>query len=268
VNVTPDGRRYLAIANGERVARPFHYRWLVPWICGTHARRWRWTAEISTAGLALTAAWWVQLHGFDWRYQLAAPFLVAGLMGVWGFNRTYPVLVDAPAMLLALLAACTLEAGWWPAAIVFVLLAGATKETAPGFAALWAWNPVLLVGLVAPAIRFLQRSGEDVLDERNAWILAHPFRAAREFHQGRWLDWRLMVAPWGVLLTALWEPDVQLVVVLAVAYGQLLVATDSVRLYQWAWPAALVAALGVVPAELLAVAVIAHLYNPFAGDGC
>lgn len=267
MNVTPDGRRYLALAAGERIARPFWLRWFIPWLCGTEARRWYWTAQLSTAGLALTAVWWTELHGLDWQYQLAAPFLVIGLAGVWRFNRTYPILVDAPAMLLALLAACFLEAGWWPLAVVTAVVAGATKETAPIFAAAWS-GPLLLIGLIPPLVRYCMKAGPDVLDDRNAWILQHPVQAARQFHAGRWDDWRLMVAPWGVLIAALWQPDWRLALVLVLAYGQLLVATDTVRLYQWAWPTVLVACLGVLPAELLALAVVLHLVNPWKGDGC
>lgn len=267
MNVTPDGHRYLSIANGQRIARPFHLRWLVPWICGTEAQRWKWCAQLSTIGIALTAVWWTELHGFDWRYQIAAPFLVIGLAGVWRFNRTYPVLVDAPALLCALLAACMYSQHWYIPAVVLALVAGMCKETAPVFAAAWS-GPLLLVGLLAPAVRLFWKSGDDVLDERNAWILAHPVRAAREFHAGHGRDWRLLVAPWGVLLVALYQPGPRLALVLVLAYGQLLVATDSVRLYQWAFPTVMVGALGTIPPAWLAIAVVLHLLNPWAGDGC
>jgi len=268
MRVSPDGQRYIAVGTGARVAVPFHLRWLVPFVCGASALRWLVSTLGALAGLLVCSAWFVSLCGASGWKVWAAPLLVLGLPGVVKINLRYPVLVDAPAMFLAILAACLSLVGWWPAAIAVVLVAGMVKETSPLFAALFAWNPLLLVGLVAPLVRWLvRRPGSDVLDAHNRWVLEHPFRASWSYHKDRLQDVTLWVAPWGVLLVGLVAVNVQLVVTLCVAYLLVVVATDTVRIYQWAFPVLLVAALTVIPDELLVVAVVAHLFSPWAGDG-
>lgn len=268
VNVSPDGQRYLAMTGGGRVAIPFHLRWLVPALCGLDGRRWIGMTFGSLVAIAGLSTWFVGLSGASGWQLAAVPFLVSGLPGIVKINARFPILVDAPAIALALLAACLCAIGWWPAAIVVAIVAGMAKETAPLWAAIFAWNPILLVGLVAPLIRrLLVAPGADVLDEHNAWVLKHPFAASWRYHKDRLTDPRLWVTPWGVLLVGLVAFDLQLAVALAVGYGLTLVATDTVRIYQWAFPVLLVAALTVVPDELLVLAVIAHLFNPWGGDG-
>jgi hypothetical protein len=69
-----------------------------------------------------------------------------------------------------------------------------------------------------------------------------------------------MVAPWGVCLAALYAPTWQLVAVLVVAYAQLLVATDTVRIYTVAAaPVMAVAAAQTIPTSWLLFAVIFHV---------
>lgn len=70
-----------------------------------------------------------------------------------------------------------------------------------------------------------------------------------------------MVAPWGVCLVALARPTVPLIAVLIVAYAQLLVATDSVRLFQTAaGPPMALAAAALIPTPLLLPAVVVHTF--------
>lgn len=197
--------------------------------------------------------------------------VAAGLMMVAlpssRFNLRNPVLVDAPAMALAALAAVLAPVNL-PAAVAVALVAGACKETAPGFAALYAWNPWLLLGLVAPAIRAVTaKTGPDVLDDENAWILEHPVKAGWKYHRAQYLDGLVMVTPWGGALVALAVMDLRLGVLLAVAYAQLLVATDSVRLYQWSAPLVCVAAATAVPPAWLPILVVLTVWNPCAGNG-
>lgn len=266
--VSPDGRRYLAIAEKRRVAVPFHFRWLIPTLCGLSGTRWIVSTVGSLIALAGLTAWFAGLSGLSGWQLAAAALLALTLPGVRKINLRYPVLIDAPAMALAVLAACLSIAGWWPAAIVVAIVAGMTKETGPLFAALFAWNPFLLAGLVAPlARRLIVKPGEDVLDDHNRWVLEHPFAASWSYHKDRLLDPLLWLAPWGVLLAGLTAMNLQLAVTLAVAYALTSVATDTVRIYQWAFPVLLVAALTVIPEELLVLAVAANLFNPWAGDG-
>jgi len=190
---------------------------------------------------------------------------VAFLPGI-AFSVRHPVLVDAFGMALALGAALMLSV-CWPIAIVLALLAGCTRETAPIWAAVYAWNPLLLVGLVPVGVRWLMRSGPDVLDPKNAWILEHPIKASIEFHAGRWTDPLLMVLPWGGLLAGITAFTVQTLVAVGLGYSQLLVATDAVRLYQWAAPVLALAAVAAVPAWALPIVALTVIFNPWKGPG-
>jgi hypothetical protein len=89
----------------------------------------------------------------------------------------------------------------------------------------------------------------------------HPFKTAMEAHHGRWRDAWLMVAPWGATLAALYHPSWQTLLILLIAYGQLLVATDTVRLlHTAAGPVMAIAAAQVLPVQWLPLILIAHFF--------
>lgn len=264
MKVGPDAARYWHAGGRGRVPRPFHLRWLLPRLCEQQPDRW-WAAWL--AGWALAAVGMfslaAQLHG--WQVGVAATCLLLGLPGFLGPPVTMPIGVDIPATGLGLCAAALTvnpNPGWVFLAVVLSLAAGAAKETTPLFAALWAWHWLPLVGLVAPLVAHLAiRPGPDPLGPKFQAIADHPVRSALDAHKGRWRDAWLMVAPWGVCLAALVGADWRLVVVLAVAYAQLVVATDTVRLvHHAAGPAMALAAALVVPVEWLPLAVVAHVF--------
>lgn len=259
--LTPDGLRYVAMAEGRRVPRPFHFRWLLPRLCGVGQTNWRAVQVATTVGL-IPAGWWY--GGFGWR-GLFVGLSVVGLAGVWNVAWRFPVLVDAPAMCVALIAAAVLPTSV-PAAVLVACVAGMMKESAPLFAALWAWSPWPLVALLFPALRACQRPGDDVLDAENAWILRHPWRASRKCHAGQWFDTQLWVAPWGALLAGVTATP-QTIITLVAAYGQTLIATDTVRLYMWAWPVLAAGAADRIPTSWLLPVLLIHLANPAKGDG-
>ncbi len=80
-----------------------------------------------------------------------------------------------------------------------------------------------------------------------------------------------MVTPWGVCVAGLFAGDASilpmLVLTLVLAYGQLLVATDTVRLYQWGAPPLILGTVLVLPTWALGLALVPHLLNPWAGRG-
>ena len=259
VTVTNDGRQYLAVAAGRRVCRPFHYRWFVPKVVGSKPARWK---QMTVAAVVTLAALFVWYAGTVW--AAVVPFALAGVM----FNVRYPVLVDLPAMVFALAAANCAREGWIVPAALLAVVAGMTKETAPLFAALWAWNPIVLVGLAAPAVRHLFKAGPIVSDDpRAVFALAHPFRAGREAHSGRLADWRLWLAPWGPLCFGFVPASPQTIAVLAAAYGQCVVATDTVRLYVWAAPVVAANLFELIPASWAFLAATAIWFWPWKGDG-
>lgn len=261
ITLSPDGHRYIA-ATQQRVARPFHWRWLIPFLLRNQKPTvWVWLTRLSLVGLLPATFWYV---GGGW-HGLAAAACVAGLSGVWAINRRFPILVDAPAMLLALLSADLIRSGLWPLAISLILIGAATRETTPIFASLFAWNPLPLLGLLVVGVRHLQAEGPDVLDDEARWILDHPRLASKKYHAG--MPIATWILPWGAGLLALGSMSPQLALTLGVAYAQCAIATDTLRLYMWSFPVVLAAAVSGVPTRWLPLLVVLHLANPFAGGG-
>lgn len=254
IPVTPDGTRYLALGAGRNVPRPFMLRWLLPSLLGQNRKAWAITSRASIVALA-PLAWWYT--GSPW---MAAAVALPSTLFAW----RHPVLVDAPAMALTLLAACL-----WPlspvAALAVGFLAVCCRETAPVWLAVWAWTPAPLVLLLVPLLRWGMRTGPDPCGYDH--LLAHPLRTGLDAHRGHWFDWRLMLAPWGGLLIGLAGLTPALAVALVIGYAQTLLATDTVRLYQWAWPSLALACVAVVPAPLLPFVALAVALNPWKGSG-
>jgi hypothetical protein len=271
ITLSPDGRRYVALARTGQAPLPFALRWLLPAACGPSLGRWRWCTTVHLALLPALVALWLDMRLDSALACAAGGLLIIGLAGIWRLHLMWPVLVDPTAMTWAVGAAILAKTGNTFAAVASVLVAGAVKEIAPIFAAAYAWNPVLLLGLVAPAIRRpFAHLGPDPEGEDS--ILDHPLRAGLRAHANSWRDARVMLLPWGVCLLAPLAFDdstlrLMLLVNAAIAYGQLLVAVDTVRLYQWAAPAFILCVVSAVPTWSLVPLVVLHLLNPCAGDG-
>lgn len=259
--LTPDSARYLTI---HQPPSPFHLRPLIPWLCRQSAIRWYLATWLGVALLAIGTA----MLAPGWQ-GIAAAALVLTLPSV-RFAMTHVVLVDMAALGLAATSAGLAVHGWIIPAIALAALSGAAKESAPVFAALFAWNPLLMVGLIVPiVVMCVRRPGDDVLnDPEHDWILAHPFQAAKKYHRRMVVDaMPVLLTPWGACILALGAPSLQLGATLVVAYGQLFVATDTVRLYQWAAPVVAVSATSAVDPRWWPLMVLVTLFNPFRGDG-
>jgi hypothetical protein len=160
-----------------------------------------------------------------------------------------PVLVDAPAM------AGVLAARRWPS-LAWGCLAP-ISERAPVWAALYSWNagPVFL-GLTLMLIAMRRK---------------HSPRRAPAWKVGlsrgeRWSDAKAMALLWGAGLAALWSTSwtLQEALIVVVAYGQMLVAYDTVRMIQWSAPVVLPRAVAVIPAPWRLPALVATWVNPWA----
>lgn len=260
----PDAARYVLAGLGQPLPRPFHLRWLLPKLCADDIKAWRFVWLASWPVLAGAMFGWRIAAGDDWRVALAATALLVGLPGILGPVVSVPVQVDLPSTALLMVGVWAIELGH-PAQIVagvaICAVAASIRETAPVIAALTVWSVWPLLALIVPAVAaWGLNPGPDPLGEQFQYIADHPVRAALEHHDGRWRDGWLMVAPWGVCLAALYSPDWRLLVVLAVAYLQLLVATDTVRLvHHVAGPVMAAAAANTIPVEWLLLAVVVHV---------
>lgn len=259
----PDAARYMIAGSGERVAFPFNLRVLWPAVCDDDVKRWRALWFVSWPLLAAGAFVWASGMGASTPQALAATAFLVALPGVWGPVSVRPVGVDLPTMAIAIWAAAAFAHGLPVLGVVLAVWAALGKEQAPVWVALWAWNPAALVALaVVPVVYLLRRP---TIDRVTATPLLrdvhdHPVRQSLAHHRGQWRNAWFMVAPWGVTLAALYAPSVSLIVVLAVAYGQLVVATDTVRLYQsTAGPVMALAAALVIPTPWLLLAVAIHI---------
>lgn len=266
VQLGPDAHRYLIAAQGRPVARPFHLRWLLPAVCGTDLRRWAaaWVASWPVLGGGMLWLAW----DLGWQRAVFAAAVTVTLPGVIGPKVTRPVGVDLPAMALGVMAAAAAVHGWWWLAITLVVWAGMVKETAPIFAALWAWHPLLLIGLAAPAlVSLVRRPGMDELtgSPELREIHDHPIRTAWTYRRDR--GWLLAPALWlhpfGVTLAGFVAMSAQAAVTVAVAATQCAVATDTTRLLATgAGPVLAIGAATWLPTEVLPLAVVLHVFWP------
>lgn len=261
----PDAARYLLAGDGKPVARPFNLRWLLPTLCGSRVNRWAVAWALSWPLLAAGAFLWALGMGADWQAAAAAAAFLVALPGVLGPVSVRPVGVDLPAMAVGIWAAAAFAHGQPVAGVALTLVAATISEKAPVMVALWAWTPWALLGLAAPAVAAAVR--RPALDEVTALpvlkrVHDHPVRTAFEHRQqqGGWRNAWLMVAPWGVTLAALLDPSPWLIAAVVVAYLQLVIATDVVRLYQAvAGPVVCLAAAQVIPTQWLLLAVVVHV---------
>ena len=268
----PDAYRYVLAGLGTPMVRPFHLRWLLPKVLGDDLAAWRFVWLAAWPILAGSTFGWRLAAGDDWRIAAAVAALLVALPGILGPAVSIPVQVDLPSTALMMTGVMLLELGH-PAQVVAgiatLAIAASMRETAPVVAALTMWSVWPLVALVAPLVTavIIRPAKSDPLGPEFQYIADHPIRSALEHHAGRWRDAWLMVAPWGVCLAALIGADWRLLVVLGVAYAQLLVATDTVRLvHHVAGPAMAVAAAHVIPVEWLLLAVVVHVAWWFAPE--
>ena len=239
---TWDSDKYI-VSHKQPVFTPFHRRPLIPLIARGNTHAWQ---AVTGGSLILTGpvlVWWLTLMGAP--HPLYGVLLYALLWGVFGMLVMCPVLVDAPGTLLSLVGAgYYLQTGDGIGLVLIALLAGTVKEHAPVFMALYAWSPLPLIGLLF-TLYAEYRGTVRPTDADTIFALHHPFTHARRFRD-RYTFHHVLVSPWGVLLPlAFIHPSWQLWVTLAVAYGQLLIASDVSRLYHAAFPVVILCALQV-----------------------
>lgn len=254
IQVSPDGARYLQMADGHGAPMPFHLRWLAPKILGGKIHRWR---------MASWLGWIVFLLANGWELGWSAIILLAVLPGL-SLSLRLPVLIDGMALGVTALAA--LDGPWWQQ-VGLALLAGTISERAPLFAALWAWSPWPLIGLLSPAFRYLfWRPGTEHPALVGSWAADVLHKSWRIAFQRDWRELDLLL-PWGGFLIALWWMDMQMAVTLLFAYAQIAIATDTARLYQWAAPVLAAAICYNLDWRVCIIVAIVTWFNPWRGNG-
>lgn len=208
----PDGRRYTSFC---RQPYPFHRRWC------------RWPRNLLWP---LTLASLVALGALMGTWKGALMLLT--LPGAW-LCATRPTTVDAPTILLAFVASMLFPA--YPyAAVLLSIVSGVIHERGPVFAAIYAWHPLLLVGLVG--VQWWRKPAPPDSDPRVGRGFLRSLVEHRCDHD--WLDWKQTTlamrglpffAAWLGVTPAAW-------CALALSWAARLVCTDLGRLTLWAAP--------------------------------
>ena len=124
---------------------------------------------------------------------------------------------------------------------------GTMEKLGLGYETLKEVNPAIIYAAVSGFGQYgpyTKRPGYDIISQAMSGLMATP-----------------------ALVVALAAPSWQLAAVLALAYGQLLIATDTVRLYQWAAPTVAIAATSAVEPQWWPVLIALTVFNPLRGDG-
>jgi len=265
-SLSPDGRIY-GTFRAERPPRPFLYRWLLPLVLRDRLNAWQAVTGGALIASAPLLAWYLRECALSHEAALCGVLLWVGLPGIYRINTRFPVLVDAPAMALALLAACLVLSGHLWFGVAVSLLSGCVSERAPVFASVFCWNPWLLLGLASPLLVHLLVTPGRWPEWHGRPGLQSPLQAGITARRAMPTDIQTALVPWGAvaplaLLSGQWHPAA--VVGVALAYGQTLVATDFVRLYQWSAPLLIPLAVGVMPEGWEPLILVAHLLNPWS----
>ena len=260
----PDAAAYIAMSQGVRVPVPYCLRWLYPFIMPKRASLVAWM-NTGAVGLWLT---------FPLIYLFATASGVNGLWAcaLWGTLPLIDILWGLPGLVdhvswpVGIATAVLFLNGHTEAAIALSLIGGLIEPRLPVMVAAWAWNPWALVGLVSVAVlwKVAKRGPAEIMEDPEP--LLHPWQAGQKYNTVTFRDMRQGVLPWGALLAGLAALTPAVVASLALAYSQLFRATDRARLFMWAAPVMLVAAMRVIPETMLPVAVLVTWYNPWRGE--
>jgi hypothetical protein len=226
-----DGDRY---TSGKGQPHPFHRRF-------THwpKRVLQATNYLSLLGLG----YWCG----DWKKAL----LLLTLPGAW-FIATHPTVVDGPLMLLALL-----SAHYAPTnpllSVSLSLVAGIIHERGPVFAAVYAFHPLPLLGLLG--VQWWRKPparDKDTLVGLGTLAAIKVHRSYQDLLDGK----IVLVGLRGLLpLSVYYGTSPRALLAFLVAYGSRLIGTDTCRFLFWAAPP-LVSELPDLPAWVILVHVV------------
>lgn len=254
------------MAEGNRTVFPFQYRWLMPFVCKTSVLRWTAVTDICLLSLLPLMGFILYLLGASPVACIAGAASVIGLAGAFSFNRVFPVLVDAPAMALMLVAYVFFLLGWTEAFIAVSVLSGCVKESAPLYLLGLTLNPLAAIGFVSPVIMGLFfRGGDNPESVKGFPGIGVPWSYTFGFRN--WRNVQQLVLSWGGLLAAALFPSTQLLASLFLGYAPLVKVTNTVRVIQWAFPAVIIAVFTNVPDYACIPLALATIFNPYRTNG-
>jgi len=260
-----DSHRYLSAGKGVLQRNPFHLRWLLPKICTDDHFHWRVITGYSIIALVPMMFAYLLALGVEPLQALFGALLVPGLGGIFRFNIKVPILVDAPVLLLSLMSATMFLEGHIIVAVLFVIIAGCMKESAPVLTLAFSLNPLALLGFANFIFFKLFKKGAEKDSIGNDVFLDNQLATGIKYHRGVWFHEKMLL-PWGVCLLAFFSPVdgmLWLAFALAIGYGMLLAASDTVRIYHQVFPVMIYYTVLVVPSEFYVPLLLVHWFNPW-----
>jgi hypothetical protein len=242
-----DSNSYLLMTGGVYTISPYRSRVLIPWLLsflqtktppphmpkgGTPIMRWSRTRVM----LTWAALSWVSLSlSSGLIYLLTERAGAPGWVGSVLFCALpwYRMLSFGAFMVDQFSMLCALACAFLPLeyAIPIAFVGGVAHERSPVFAALFAQEPWLLVGVIGALVFMFFGPRGKVQPYEDGWV-NYPLSAYQYHRTNPIADYFVC---WGAVLFGLsLSPHVLLVLV--IAYGQLLVGRDRSRLIQWAAP--------------------------------
>lgn len=258
ISAPPDSITYRAMANGTPVPDPFRLRWLIPMIMRTQdLLLWQ---IMDGASLILTTpliSWLAVLHGVD-------PLFAAALwvsLPLWDILSKLTGMIDPPALLVALMAACLHFSGHYTSALITAIIGAMMAPKVPVFIILWtcslrylpAFLPILGAYALAP-------KGEPLIHPE---AINHPWRSSMMKNGSFLHNIREIVLPWGAVLASIIDFPLLYLPLVLVAYSQLFRALDRARLFMWAAPILIILALRIIPENLLFLSILLTWFNPY-----
>ncbi len=266
--ISPDGVRYLYLAEGNRTVFPFQHRWLMPKICKTEIFRWRVVTDICSLLFIPFMGAILFLHGASLVACISGALSITGLAGIFTFNRKYPILVDAPAFMLLLLSYIFFLLGgyWYWGFLGLSILSGCIKESGPLYLIGLTLDPFAAVGFLSPLlIKIFIKEGENPDSVKHLPGIDGSLSYVADMRT--WRDPKQLLLPWGGLVSAALFPSTQLLVSLFLGYAPMIKVTDTVRIFQWASPAVIIAVFTNIPDYACLPLLLTTIFNPYRSNG-
>ena len=254
----PDHTTYLHMSQGGAASTPFRERWLYPFLMRrATAAGWLWASNIGTLLTFPAVYLFASASGVNGLWACALWGALPGVDILWRMKG----IVDHVAWPLALFAGAAIVSGHLALGLGLCILSGFVDSRVPVMVAVWTLQPGALLGLIPYlALHAVTRKGPPLMHSE---MILRPWTTART-KCGQYLHTpQVLLLPWGACLAGLFAGSPALWLSLAAAYGQLLRGHDPVRLYSWAAPVMLIAALRIIPGDWLPLALALTWFNPW-----
>lgn len=266
--LSPDERFYMNPK--EKPPAPYVYRWLPRLLFVKNHGAWRWASRLSMFLCGPLLYEVLVMWGLEPQQALLGVWLFVGFNGVFGINHLFLGLVDQLGMVFMLASTLAALKGQVVMSAILALIGGSCSERTPVFAAISAMSFWPLIGIISPILarKFIEPGPIPLPNNPKAfwWLKTPVMNVGKKTNGPRIMDWKMMILPWGACAILLplgcTEASLELLfsaaIALVVGYGQLRIATDTHRLYQWAFVPVLAISVLSVPLWAYPLIIVLH----------